>query len=109
MQQTDAREGVGLKLKKGAANGDNSLRLNVVNSRLIEDTGPLQKKSKTLWLCELWIPHVWGFSFLQNITSIFSDSKFTNQISKYFTSYRYFIYIMYLISGKLLARNHRWY
>lgn len=93
MQQTDAREGVGLKLKKKDANGDNSLRFNVVNSRLMEDTGPLQKKSKRLWLCELCSPHVWGFSFLQNISSLFSDSKFTDQISKYFTSYRFRIYI----------------
>lgn len=83
MQQTDVREGVGLKLRKGDANGDNSLRFNVVNSRLMEDTGPLQKKSKRLWLCELCSPHVWGFSVLQNITSLFSDSKCTNQISKY--------------------------
>lgn len=47
-QQTGVREGLALKLKKGDEDGDNPLRFNVVNSRFMEDTDILQKKTKRL-------------------------------------------------------------
>lgn len=102
MQLMDARKGLARKLKKGDADEDNPLRFNVGNSRFMVDTDTLQKKTRRPWLCGLCSPHVWGVSVLQNITSLFSDSKFTNQISKYFASYRFRIHIHTYDNSSLL-------
>lgn len=67
MQQTDVREGVGLKLKKGDANGDNSLRFNVVNSRLKEDTA-LYKRNLKDYGCVNYVAHMFGdFQFRKTL------------------------------------------
>lgn len=63
----DVRKGFAHKLKKGDADEDNPLRFNVGNSRFMEDTITLQKKTKRPWLCGLCSPNIWGLSVLQNI------------------------------------------